>query len=250
MAEVIRKPDAPTILRFQVYETKARANTDYYEQEGTHLDTGYRIWKGKSSINIVDGTLGFGTRVFSIGALNLTVGELYTLRVRWKNETDWSFWSYPYRAILEASDFVLPPNIAKGEPLNAAAQPLPFVPDFIGQASLQRDVIDHRLQTGQRWRRLKHTAARYSARMKWVGLTISERNTLVSFLEARLDAAEPFETNDFVHGARRWFTRRGSIQYEKLAPPFYGVQIEADQSKAVRFWTVGLSDVGGPDPII
>lgn len=250
MAETIRKPDPPTVLQFLPYETKAFVATDYYEQEGTHLDTGYRIEEGKGSVIIVDSTLGFGARNFTISALNLTVGQVYSLRVRHKNETDWSGYSARYRTIVEADGFLLPPNVAKGEPLGDTDQTIPFTPDFVGQAPLQRALIEHRMQTGHRWRRLKDTGARYSARMKWVGLTIAQKNTLVSFLEARLDAAEPFLTNDFVHGTRRWFTRHGSIHFEKLAPPFYGVQIDADQSKAVRFWTVGSSAIGGPDPII
>lgn len=250
MAEIIALPRRATILNFTPYETKARVNIDYYEDEGTPEDEGFRIEEGKGSTIIVDATTGFSSRNFTISALNLAIGEIYSLRVRRKNETGWGPWSNRFRSIVETDKILLPPNATTGEPLSDTAQPIPFTPDFIGAATIQRDLVEHRMETGQRWRRLKHTSARYSARMKWSGLVTADKNTLVAFLEARLNAIEPFETNDFVHGTRRWFTQRGTIQIEQLAPTVYGVQINADESKALRFWTVGASTVGGPDKIL
>lgn len=250
MAEVFKLPRRTTVLDFLPYQTKARVNLDYYEDEGTHSDTGVRIEEGKSSTLIVNQSLGFPARNFSIGSLGLTIGEVYSVRVRRKNQTGWGQWSHRLREILFSNDLLLPPNVTRGEPIDTIAQTIPTTPDFIGAASLQRDLIEHKMQTGHRWRRLKHTSSRYAARMKWTGLTLTERNTLVSFLEARMDAIEPFSTNDFVHGTRIWYTRRGQIHIEQLAPTIYGVQIEADQSKGIRNWTVELSTVGGPDTIL
>jgi hypothetical protein len=241
-------PPAPSVLHFQAWESKANASLGPFGGPGVHSNTKVTFGQLKPFSTIVDTTLGFAAVNFTLGGLALTAGETYWLRAQFTNEVGDSAKSLNAYSIVP-SDLSFPSITIPTEPVPATALTIPINPSYVAQPTESRDVVEWKTQTGDIIRRLVRGRGRFTSVMGWDNLNTADRDTVRNFLEARADAVEAFASSDEPHGTRTWFVRRGTITTRQMAPAVWSLQIDADEVFVKRFWTVGVSLVGGPDTI-
>jgi hypothetical protein len=242
-------PNAPTILNFQPYGGMARVNGSDFAGPATHLDTHVTIGRlTPAEVIIADKDMGFGATNFTLTGLSLLVGEVYFCRLQYKNEAGLSIKS---RTVFGKAPSTLsfPTVDVPLEPVPAAPLVVPINPSYVARPVEARDLTEWESQTGDVIRRLPRTRARQGSSMAWENLNTADRDAVRAFLLARLDVVEAFATGDEAHGTRTWFIRAGRIETREIGPGVWTLEIEADEVFAKRFFTVGVSAVGGPDPI-
>lgn len=248
---LIRAPDRPTVLHFQPYNGRARVCCSpftVFNDEGTHIDTEIAIDRVDPFATVDQRTLGFGASNFTITGLSLQIATLYRCRVRNKNEVGFGKWSLPNAGLIPA-DLSLPEINVPIEPVPETALVIPITPTFQASTEELRPHVEWPTMTGDLVRRLQHTRPRRAAPIRWQHLKTAERDTLVAFLDARINAVEAFQTADPVHGDRLWFVREGRYSVIMDAPGTWTIEADADEVFTTRFWTVGKSKVGGSDKI-
>jgi len=251
-------PDAlplpPTVLSFAPYSTFAAMSCSPFAQLvgngvlGTHLDTRVIVQRVKPVETIVDRTMGVGQTSFTLTSLGLIAGLTYSCRVAYANQVGFGKFSKLFLARVPA-ELDLPAVTVPTEPFPVAPQALPLEPSFVARPESVRDSIEWITEAGDTIRRLKQEKPRRASQLTWDGLTTVEKDTIRGFLLDRLAAVEPFQTTDHVHGTALWFVRRGTIETIQLAPGTWNVQAQVDEIVTERMFTVGVSTIGGPDPI-
>ena len=143
----------------------------------------------------------------------------------------------------------LPAITVPTEPVALTSQPIPIQPSYIVDPVFRRERREWLTETGDTGRRLAQSKQRLATTLTWENLDSTDRDTIKSFLLARVDAVESFATNDHVHGDREWFVRLGRVEVRQTSPNGWGIRVEADEIIVKRYFTVGLSSIGGADPI-
>lgn len=247
-------PMPPTVLSFAPYETFAVVSCSSFAQLvgngvlGTHLDTRVILQRVNPAATILDLTLGTPLTHLVLPALSLVAGLTYSAKTAYRNEVGWGAFSRQYFARVP-TELDLPALNVPGEPLGLASWPVPIQPSFIARPENRRESIEWITETGDTVRRLVHQKARRATSLVWQNLSTTERDILRPFLLERIAAVEAFQTTDHVHGTAKWFARQGALEVAQVAPGTWTVQIEADELLGVQPWTVGVSQVGGPDRI-
>lgn len=241
-------PKPPTILHLQARQSSANFSLSAFSGPGTHSDTRLLFGSVSPFVELVDTTLGIPSLNATLQGLSLVQGRTYWLRASVENEVGFSFLSKNSYSVVPA-EFSFPPVDVVLEPVPASVTAIPINPDFVAQPTEHRESVEWVTQTQDTIRRLIHPRARMASVMVWENLTITQRNTVRDFLQTRIDAVEGWGTDDPAHGTRTWFTRRGTIDTREVAPGVWSVQIDADEIFIKRFWTVGVSLVGGADTI-
>lgn len=243
-------PLPPTIHLFSAYPTFASINGSFFGNDGPHIDTEYAIDRVSPPQRIVLQTTGFKSINVTVLGVSLVAGETYRARLRHANAEGFGAFSRSYFASVPTS-LRLPAASVPTEPLQPGAPiPLTIQPSYSIRPVHERAKIEWQSETGDLIRRLGQDAQRQAVVLVWENLPTATKDTLRTFLLARMAAVEPFETTGEELGTRKWFARKGRLETRQTAPEVWTVQIEADEIVTRRFWRVNQSQIGGPDEIM
>lgn len=245
-------PLAPAVIAFQPWPTLAVVAGERYVDASPHTDTGVRIWTtGTTETMIVDSTIGAPTQSPRITGLSLNAGATYRARIRYQNATGWSPWSENFfsRAPIKISSFV--PLSVPDEPTYGGA--LNEEPDYVLPLNFDRPVLQWRMETGHVVRRPEHSTQRPWVQFIWLSRTAAQKATIENFITARINAAESFSIpspGSTIAGSDslEWFARRGTLRVT-LLNKVYRISVDADEIIRDRVFTIGVSKIGGSDPI-
>ena len=213
-----QKPDPPTILMFSPYPTFAAIEGSIFTNRasgnggaGTHQDTNVQLHRVTPPTLIRSFTAGAGITTIRLLALGLQPSGTYRARMRYSNENGFSDWSRNYFAKVPIT-LELPAITVPTEPVALTSQPIPIQPSYIVDPVFRRERREWLTETGDTGRRLAQSKQRLATTLTWENLDSTDRDTIKSFLLARVDAVESFATNDHVHGDREWFVRLGRVE--------------------------------------
>jgi len=245
-------PRRPQIELFTPFRTKARvAAHPYIDPRGTHLDTHIRIYRASPKAMIASITLGVGDHSHTVGGITLAAGVLYYARVRYQNETGWSSWSKSRFETTKADvDFL--PIAVDVEPQPGGA--IPFNPSWTVQLNRVHEILQWRTDTRHLGRRLRFEDERMRLRFTWDNLDQAKHDTLIAFIQARIDGRESFSTSGEQLGDRNWFPRGGSMEVSQVGNDSRGVgrngvlwsvSIDAVEVFGDAPFTIDESEIGG-----
>lgn len=242
-------PLPPTIHLFTPYPTFASINGSFFGNDGTHIDTEYAIDRVSPPERIVLQKTGFESINVTVLAITLVAGETYRARLRHANAEGFGAFSRSFFATVPTA-LRLPAVSLPTEPLPPGAPlQLPIQPSYDIRPVQERLRMQWDTETGDLIRRLGQDAQRQAVVLVWEHLPTATKDTLRTFLLARIAAVEPFETTGEELGTRKWFARKGRLETRQTGPEVWTVQAEADEIVTTRFWTVNASQIGGPDEI-
>jgi len=219
-------PDRPFVQMLVLYVSgKMVIAGDKYRSAGgeTHTTTGVQLRDSSGSTVHDDQTLPADRR-HTITGLTLTPGEVYSARMRYENSAGWGPYS-PWYA--ERVPFELNYTEASVPALPGDGGALPHAPSFPQAVPVLRSVHDRLVDSGQSHRRPASLQAIRRAELIWEHLTESEKDTLVAFIEARIEAAEAFTDSTEALGSNAWLAEAGTIHIELGTRATWTVSVQA-----------------------
>jgi len=255
-------PRRPTVLLFTPWATAARVCAYAFRDKGTHSDTRIQVKRNDDGTVVADVTLGYAATDFTLTSIGLFAGDVYSVRVKYKNAVGWSAWSKAYRA-------AVPVELASAG-ITVPAEPelhtveLDVAPSHVFDVHEGRKLREKRMETGHVFRRLEQTTQRRTIRFVWRKVTAAERASIVAQIgnviryglsfRCDFDGAEDMLAGVGLFPDRHAFAPVAGRMQTTYFGKFNGVDvytIEADMVEvhAERFFTVGKSAVAGPDPI-
>lgn len=241
-------PSQPSILHFHPYTDLVIVNGErFVEQVATHTDTQLRIWSVETGDLVLDHTAGLALRDLRVAIVGdpLTPGRFYRAQLRYQSDGGWSPWS-DNEISRVSTELSFEPISVPDEPEDGGT--CPFVPEFPDEDHRVRPLIEKDLATGHVQRRPAHSKGRRWTTLVWHALDDADKDTLLAFLDARIEANEAFTVDDVAHTGTSWLARRGGREVAQ-SNLVWTVRIEADEIIRSRAWTVGVTTVGSDDPI-
>lgn len=211
--------------------------TTYYAADEALVGTYYRIRDDEGAI-IAGPTLVGGKTSFTVTGLALVVGALYTAEAVHFNATGAGpEYSPPYTArVYDANVRGLAPVDDLPELPGADGQTvitLTLAPSYRQMRPLERPVLQQETESGAIVRRLPNNAQTARAKLAWIGLSGTQKTTVLTQLRTSAEllfAMEmPAGTARELGAGNRWLAERGRMQTRQTGPDVWDVTADVIQ---------------------
>lgn len=230
------------LLLFVPYLTTARLNGTLYVNDLPHTDTEYLI-ADLNGVTEKTALVGAGVTNFNVTGLTLNSGETYTARLRYLNASGSATWSATSASTVAGPGFDLPvvPNLPALPGETGTPFPLSLAPSYRVEVETRRGIVTHITAAGQHIRRLTSIEGTRRVRLSWFGLTIAQRDTILSVLQDSLGTFASTDVRGFDFSTVTSEPRPlagftflpidGTIVHRELTAGIFEVSIDATEIK-------------------
>lgn len=222
-------PQRPSVLLFSPYTDRIVVAAEPYHGTGSHTESGLQLRNPAGTTVLTKTGLAASDRHVVTLLTPITAGETYGVRVRYRNADGWGPYGpwYAERVPRGLSYSQADPPDAPSD-----AGDLPIAPGDPQEVEHVRPLYDDEVDSGQTLRRPLTTAGHRRARLVWRNLNEADRDTIVAFLRARMDAdpVEAFRDQGAdagnALGDRVWVPVNGTLTTEETQVDVFTVTVD------------------------